>query len=55
MACSGCAARREQLNKWKAIAYERAKELFERGHDPAPAEPEARQRPDGPRHEGDAE
>ena len=55
MACSGCTARREWINKWSKIAYERAKELLERGNDPAPAEPEARQRPDGTGHEGDAE
>lgn len=55
MACNGCAARREQLNKWKAIAYERAKELFKRGDDPAVAEPDPEQHPDGSGHEGDVE
>ncbi|RRW63205.1 hypothetical protein EGJ51_07450 [Pseudomonas fulva] len=28
MACSGCAARREWLNKWTKVAYERARNLF---------------------------
>ena len=55
MTCTGCAARRERFNKWKAIAYERAKELFKRGDDPTPAEPEPRQYPVSSGHEGDAE
>lgn len=55
MSCSGCAARREWFNKMKVLACERAKELFERGNDPAPAEPEVRPSPNGARHEGDAE
>ncbi|MNN54799.1 hypothetical protein D3C81_1696360 [compost metagenome] len=28
MACSGCAARREWINKWTKVAYERAANLF---------------------------
>ncbi|AHC81946.1 hypothetical protein X969_08180 [Pseudomonas monteilii SB3078] len=33
MACSGCAARREWINKWMKVARERASNLF------APADP----------------
>lgn len=55
MACDGCAARRERFNKWKAIAYERAKELFKRGDDPAPGVPELGQHSNSSGHEGDAE
>ncbi|PLP87535.1 hypothetical protein CX682_23705 [Pseudomonas sp. FFUP_PS_41] len=31
MSCSGCAARREWINKWTKVAYERAKSLFDVG------------------------
>lgn len=27
MACSGCAARREWINKWMKVAYERSKQI----------------------------
>ncbi|MNC83225.1 hypothetical protein D3C75_1370660 [compost metagenome] len=29
MACTGCAVRREWINKWTKVAYERAKSLFD--------------------------
>lgn len=31
MACSGCAARREWINKWTKVAYERAKQILDGG------------------------
>ena len=51
MACSGCAARREQLNKWKAIAYERAAELF--GWPAQPGTGRTDQADSDPRTDGD--
>ncbi|RSC25307.1 hypothetical protein EGT09_02350 [Pseudomonas putida] len=46
MACSGCAARREWINKWAKVAYERARGLFATDREAEPQEG----RPAGDQH-----
>ncbi|RRV54786.1 hypothetical protein EGJ15_25170 [Pseudomonas sp. p99-361] len=51
MSCSGCAARREWINKWTKVAYERARGLFATDRE---AEPQAG-RPSGDQHSSDTD
>lgn len=55
MACSGCAARREWINKWSKVAYERAKKILDGGDRRASTKEQPEQRASSDGNQGSTE